>query len=127
MNRINWKFSYAASRLLDAAATKQAWHQGRLNWWADKRDDVKKTIKAEGIEIDESVAFGTDNYMGNKSTYRNSSVNIRADLVTDLTECVNKVSEHQNKIKDYAAWVQVLASQGETSCAVAALSRPPPK
>ena len=70
MNRTSWKFSYTADKLLGAATTKKTWHESRLDWWAKKRDEIKETIKAEGIEIDESVAFGTDNYLSNKSSHR---------------------------------------------------------
>lgn len=115
MNRNQWKFTYTADKLLEAANTKKRWHDGRLTWWASKRDEIKETIKSEGIEIDESVSFGTENYLSNKSAYRGSSVSIRNDLVEDLNECVGKVSEHQNKIKDYDAWIQVLESQGQSS------------
>jgi hypothetical protein len=115
MNRHEWKFMYTADRLLGAATTKKAWHESRLHWWAKKRDEIKETIKSEGIEIDESVAFGTETYLSNKSTHRGSTVSIRNDLVKDLTECVNKVSEHQNKVKDYDAWMQVLTSQGQAT------------
>lgn len=111
MNRHTWTFNYTADKLYDAAMMKREWHEGRLKWWAAKRDETKETIKAEGIEIDESVAFGTDTFYSNKSAHRGSSVSIRNDLVKDLTECVNKVSEHQNKIKEYDAWTQVLNSQ----------------
>ena len=114
-NRGVWKFQYPADKLLAAATTKKNWHEGRLQWWIKKRDEMKEKIKEEGIEIDESVAFGTEHYLSNKSSYRGASVNIRADLVTDLTECVSKVAEHQGKIKDYDAWTQVLASQGQAS------------
>ncbi len=103
------------NKLLAAAQTKKGWHEGRLKWWGDKRDEIKEKIRSEGIEIDESVAFGSENYMNNKSTHRGASVSIRNDLVQDLNECVNKVSEHQNKIKDYDAWEQVLASQGQAT------------
>jgi len=115
MNRNLWKFSYTAEKLLIASHSKKNWHESRLNWWAKKRDEVKETIKSDGIEIDESVAFGSTAYVSNKSAHRDSSVSIRNDLVKDLTECVQKVSEHQNKIKDYDAWIQVLESQGQTS------------
>lgn len=112
MNRHAWKFMYTADRLLAATTHKKTWHEGRLSWWAKKRDEIKETIKAEGIEIDESVAFGTDNYLSNKASHRGATVSIRNDLVKDLTECVEKVAEHQNKVKDYDAWMQVLESQG---------------
>lgn len=115
MNRHSWKFSYQADKLLEAAMIKKSWHDGRLKWWAEKRDETKETIKAEGIEIDESVAFGSDAFYSNKGGHRGSAVSIRNDLVNDLTECVNKVTEHQEKMKDYDAWVQVLGSQGQTA------------
>lgn len=115
MNRHEWTFTYTADKLLAAAIAKKNWHEGRLNWWAKSRDEIKQTIKSEGIEIDESVAYGTENYLSNKSAHRGAAVSIRNDLVKDLNECVQKVSEHQNKIKDYDAWVQVLESQGQSS------------
>jgi hypothetical protein len=115
MNRNQWKFAYTADHLLVAAKTKKTWHEGRVNWWTKKRDEIKEKIKSEGIEIDESVAFGTEGYLSNKSNYRGASVSIRNDLVQDLNECVNKVSEHQTKVKEYDAWVQVLESQGKVS------------
>lgn len=115
MNRIGWKFSYTADKLLAAALIKKDWHEGRLKWWAAKRDEVKETIKAEGIEVDESVAFGTDAFYSHKSGHRGASVSIRNDLVKDLTECVQKAAEHQSKVKDYDAWIQVLGSQGQTT------------
>lgn len=114
-NRLEWKFSYTADKLLEAATNKKHWHEGRLAWWAKKRDETKDTIKADGIEIDESVAFGTDTYISNKSAHRNSQVSIRNDLVKDLQECLAKVNEHQVKVKDYDAWMQVLSTQGQTA------------
>ena len=112
MNRNNWKFQYAADKLLVATEAKLAWHEGRLKWWGGKRDELKDKIRSEGIEIDESVAFGTDNYLSNKSSHRGPVAQIRNDLLTDLNECVQKVYEHQGKTKEYDAWRQVLASQG---------------
>jgi len=114
MNRTLWKFSYQADKLLDAAHIKTLWHEGRLNWWVKKREEVKEKIKAEGIEIDESVAHSDENYKFS-TVQRGTLVNIRNDLVSDLNECVSKVKEHQAKIRDYAAWMQVLASQGQSS------------
>lgn len=114
-NRSQWKFTYPADKLLAAATAKMSWHEERLKWWATKRDETKDKIRSEGIEIDESVAFGTDNYLSNKSTHRGPQVTIKNDLLTDLNECSQKVSEHQEKIKGYDAWMQVLASQGQAT------------
>lgn len=114
MNRDEWKFTYTADKLFGAAEAKKAWHMERLKWWSDKRKDVEATIRSEGIEIDESVAAGSINYASN-SIHRGPSVNIRNDLVRDLSECVTKTQEHEGKIRDYDAWMQVLASQGQVS------------
>jgi hypothetical protein len=115
MNRSSWKFTYTADKLLAAANAKKAFHTERHQWWSDKRDETKEKIKNEGIEIDESVAHGLNQATYSNSAFRGPSVSIRNDLVTDLDECVAKVGEHQHKIKDYDAWVQVLESQGQAS------------
>lgn len=110
MNRNVWKFSYTANRLCEAAKKKVEWHTGRKEWWTNKKEEVMTTIKSEGLEIDESVAFKMSS-----SYNRNTTVNIRNDLLKDLDECVGKMSEHENKVKDYSAWVQVLESQGHVT------------
>ncbi len=115
MNRTSWKFSYQADKLLEAAELKRNWHEGRLNWWVKKREEIKDKIRAEGIEIDESVAYDDEHYKFSSNVNRGPSVNIRNDLVVDLNECVSKVKEHQAKIRDYNSWIQVLASQGQAS------------
>lgn len=114
MNRDEWKFTYTADKLLEAASAKIAFHSGRFDWWSAKQKEVEDKIRSEGIEIDESVAASVSNYASN-SYARGPQVNIRNDLVRDLQECVGKVAEHRGKIRDYDAWSQVLASQGSTS------------
>ncbi len=112
MKRHEWEFPYTADKLLAVATTKHGFHQGRLEWWTTKKADVLTQIKAEGLEIDESVALGYSN------SGRNTSVNVRVDLLRDLNECVGKVTEHGGKVKDYDAWIQVLGSQGQSSFAL---------
>lgn len=114
MNRDEWKFPYTADKLLQASADKKSFHEGRLAWWENKRKEVEATIKSEGIEIDESVAAGIGTYTSN-TIHRGAQVSIRNDLVRDLQECVGKTAEHREKIKQYDAWGQVLASQGQAS------------
>ncbi len=109
MKRESWEFPYTADKLLEAATAKSTFHTERLNWWESKKTEVLNTIKAEGLEIDESVALGYSN------SGRNTSVNIRNDLLKDLNECTQKTSEHKVKLQDYDAWIQVLASQGQSS------------
>jgi hypothetical protein len=109
MKRNQWEFPYTADKLLDAAKTKSAFHSERLTWWEDKNKHVMETIKAEGLEIDESVALGYSN------SGRHTSVQVRNDLLRDLNECTQKTEEHKGKLKDYDAWIEVLASQGQSS------------
>lgn len=115
MKRHEWKFNYAANKLAEAAEAKKAWHSDRLKWWSDKKDEVMKLIKSEGIEIDESLAEQLD---ANKTKFSNAyanrgpSVGIRNDLVNDLEEAAGKVTEHRNKIREYDGWHQVMSSQG---------------
>lgn len=115
MKRHEWEFSYEADKLLAAATAKAKFHTERLEWWAKKRDETKNKIKGEGLEIDESVAFGTENYISNKSMHRESQVKINDSMLRNLKECLTKVNEHQLKVKDYSAWIEVLGSQGSAS------------
>lgn len=109
--RDEWEFPYSANKLLEAATVKHTHHAARLKWWEDKKNEVVEKVKAEGIEIDESLA---DANLSN-SYNRGQSVQIRTDLVRDLQECVGKIREHRSKVGDYDAWMQVLASQGQAS------------
>jgi hypothetical protein len=114
MNRSEWTFPYTADKLLEAATVKRSFHAGRLEWWQNQQKQVEDKIRSEGIEIDESVAAGKSDFHSN-TTYRAPTVSIRNDLVVDLRECNEKISEHKTKVKDYDAWTQVLASQGQSS------------
>ena len=109
MQRHQWTFSYPADTLLKAATTKHEFHDQRLGWWTTKKSEVLDKIRAEGLEIDESVAVGYSNKSG-----RETSVNVRIDLLRDMNECAQKIVEHTAKVKDYDAWIQVLTSQGQT-------------
>lgn len=113
MNRDNWLFPYTADKLLAAATAKREHHDARLLWWEDKKASVIEAVKAEGIEIDESLADITSNSYG-----RGATVQVRNDLVRDLQECVSKIREHRGKASDYSAWVQVLSSQGQATLAL---------
>ncbi|MCW2228119.1 hypothetical protein [Bradyrhizobium elkanii] len=115
MNRSSWKFTYTADKLFAAADAKKDWHMERLKWWSDKRKEVEATIRSEGIEIDESVAANIGSLNYSNSVHRGPSVNIRNDLVRDLSECVSKTQEHEAKCREYDAWMQVLGSQGQAS------------
>src|SRR5438477_2924421 len=108
-----WKFQYTADKLLSAAETKLSWHEGRLGFWAGKQSEVKDKIRGEGIEINESVAFGDAGYTAISNSGRGASVSIKHVLVNDLNECTNKMVEHRAKNKDYDAWPEVVRTQGQ--------------
>lgn len=110
-NRQNWRFPYTAATLEKAARKKAEHHGARLKWWSDKRNSVRETIKAEGLEFDESLA----DIASNSSYSRQPSVGVRTDLLNDLRECNSKVREHDGKKNDYDAWVEVLSAQGTTA------------
>jgi hypothetical protein len=106
--RNDWKFPYVLSTVLEGARKRLAHHQGRLDWWERKKEEVIARIKREGLEIDESLAAG----FGSAKTYsRDTSVLIRNDLQQDLNETTGKVREHRAKRDEYQHWVVVLEGQ----------------
>lgn len=112
MQRDKWEFSYTADKLAEAAKVKLAHHQERLSWWTDQKAKLMERIRAEGLEIDESL---TDLYSNKMSGGRSPTVQVRGDLMRDLRECVEKTHEHANRVAGYDGWVQVLASQGQAA------------
>ena len=50
MQRETWKFDYTAGKLAEAAQSKIAYHQGHLNLWKAKREELLVTIRSEGNE-----------------------------------------------------------------------------
>ena len=113
--RDEWKFAYTADKVLAGAEGKAGFHRGRLQWWTDKRETVMAQVRAEGIEIDESLAERVGTASNNVNYARQPSVHIRADLQRDLQECTGKMQEHRHKAEAYEAWVQVLSPQGKSS------------
>ena len=112
MLRKDWCFDYTASKLSEAATEKQAFHQERLDWWKAKRMAVMNTIRSEGLEIDEKIVL---EFRSPKSRDwdRGSQVMVRNDLQNDLSECLEKLSLHTEKIQQYDGWQQVLAANPE--------------
>lgn len=115
--RDDWNFSYLGSDLATAAGKKMDFHRGRLKFWTDKKAEVMTAIKADGLEIDESIAsespkFSSANYG------RDPVVAVRADLLRDLRECVSKISEHRKKLDGYHGWRQILQANSNISQAL---------
>lgn len=115
MKRNEWKFTYPATKLHEAAQAKMKYHEERLAFWTEQLNKTKEKIKSEGIEIDESLAEDAKApamRMSAVSNYgRQPSAQIRNDLLNDLNETVEKRIEHRNKLKKYSAWSQVMDSQ----------------
>jgi hypothetical protein len=110
INRETWKFPYPADELTAAARDKLKYYQSRLDWWTAMRDEKIKEIKADGIVITESLVSETKFAMSN--TYRPPGVSIDNELVAQVQECNSKIADHRRNVRDYTAWVQVLAAQG---------------
>lgn len=112
MKRDEWKFPHTADVLADAAQKKATHHAERLRWWEGKKTESMDAIRAEGLEIDESLV---EESMKLSNYNRAPTVSIRNDLMRDLNECVAKIKEHRDKEKAYSGWQKVLASQGKAT------------
>jgi hypothetical protein len=113
-NRDYWTFSYTADKLATAAKERLDWYQKRLTWWQAKKIEVVKKIREEGLEIDESLAMESK-WAASNSGYRDTTVSVRNDLMADLRECIERVRRHNDNVKTYDGWLQVLTAQGTTS------------
>lgn len=103
VNRHNWQFEYSAASLLHAARNKVQLHKSRLDFWSKAKDKVMAEIRESGIDVAESSAGS--NYTKSGMT---PHVVIDTTLQSKLTECHQKVHEHNNQIKDYEGWMQVM-------------------
>ena len=109
MLRKDWGFDYTANKLAEAASTKMAFHQERLDWWKAKRQEVMGTIRSEGLEIDEKLVLEFRNPKA-RDWDRGAQVMIRNDLQVDLSECLEKLGHHTQQVQQYDGWQQVLAA-----------------
>ncbi len=109
MLRKEWKFDYAASKLLEAAQGKIGYHQERLTFWKSKREEVLATIRSEGIEVDEKIVLGIRNPKS-RDWERGGQVMVRNDLQKDLEEVYEKLHWHTEKLCNYQAWEEVLSA-----------------
>lgn len=109
MKRDEWVFTYTASKLAEAAASKREAHQKKFMWWEDKKKEVMKQVAESGIEVQDSVASSYSNVKGGFGP----QIKIDAGLQRDLTECQEKIVEHHDKVRQYSGWVQVLNANPE--------------
>jgi len=110
MKRKDWIFDYTAGKLADAAKAKKATHEGKREWWEQKKAETMKKVKDTGIEIRDSVAASYSNTKGNYGP----QIEIDAGMQRDLTECQSKILEHNDLVKSYDGWEQVLRAHPES-------------
>lgn len=101
-NTQNWYARFTREEVATAAKIKKDYHEARLSFWQGKEDGVIAEIKANGLEIDDSVAPGYSNVQ------RGPQVMVRNDLQKDLAECRQKVNEHRAKVLKFRSWVEFL-------------------
>lgn len=109
MKRHEWTFDYTASKLAEAALSKKEKHVAKLKWWGDKKEEVKKTIAETGIEVKDSVAASYSNTKGGFGP----QIVIDAGLQRDITECQEKIMDHNRLVGEYDGWLQVLNGNPE--------------
>ena len=107
--RTTWKVKTAAANVYVAAQEKLEFHKDRLKIWEEARSATIETIKSNGVVIEESVL----NDFGATSTYnggRQPGVSVNTELVRDLNEANQKITEHKDKVRAFDSWVQFLSS-----------------
>lgn len=109
MQRSQWLFQYSSKDLAKAALAKVEHHRRRLKFWEEAKAKVMAEVKESGIEVSESEAGG--NYSNHR---REPRVMVRNDLQVRITECHEKIQEHQGRITEYNGWVQVLEASSAT-------------
>ena len=112
MLREKWEFEYTGAQLCEAAGKRVAFHQDRLKWWKDKRQAVMAQIRAEGIEVNESIAMGYQNPKS-RDWVDSTQVLIRNDLKLARAECQKKLASHAGRLAEFSGWFQVLKANPE--------------
>lgn len=107
MKRAQWKFSYPADVLANAAASQAAHRQERVAWWQKKREEVMDKIRSSGVEVTESLA---QQYANSTVAGFGPTVSVRGDLQKKLQECHTKIQAHEAAAREYDGWVQVLTA-----------------
>src|SRR6185503_7290211 len=110
MNRNEWEFEFTASALASAAKAKKETHQRKMDWWEAKKKETIQKVRDSGIEVKDSVAASYSNTKGNFGP----QITIEAGLQRDLSECQDKIMEHNDLVRQYDGWAQVLDANNES-------------
>ena len=57
MLRDEWVFTYKIETIAEATTSNLEFHQERFKWWKDKKEQVMAKIRADGLEIDETIVM----------------------------------------------------------------------
>ena len=109
MKRDEWSFDYTAAKLADAAKAKKETHEKKKTWWEGKKAEVMTRVRESGIEVRDSVA---ESYSSTRGGY-GPQIEVDAGMQRDLTECQNKIVEHERLVRDYDGWIQALTANPE--------------
>lgn len=110
MLRNEWKFDYLACDLLKAARGKRDHHKARLDWWENKKSEIEREIRENGLKFHESIVSEYS-----KAGYfpQTGDVQVDPDLKKKLDECFGKIRHHKSKVDDYGGFVTMLADTPE--------------
>lgn len=111
--RENWIFEYKVADVLEGAITRRDYHEGRLKWWSEQYEEVRKKILAEGITFDQSLLdrndFAKSMFSNSMPSYaRGQEVTVDPELLRDLQECATKKIEHMKAFMNYSSWCAAL-------------------
>ena len=109
MKRDEWLFDHTGAKLAEAAKQKKSAHQARKAWWEEKKAEVMAKARESGIEVRDSVAASYSNSKGNYGP----QIEVDSGMQRDLTECQQKILEHDRLVRDYEGWIQVLTANPE--------------
>ena len=118
--RDKWAVNYSGQQLCDAASAKEERHKLRRKWWLDKKEEVITKIRAEGINVTESIVdeLGKLGYSNSTRAFGGPVVQVDAGMAAQVQEATQKVHEHQDKVYKYGAWIQMLSAHPAASFAL---------
>jgi prophage antirepressor-like protein len=88
------------------------YHEERLAFWRAKREEVLERIRSEGLEIDEKIVMAYPTPKA-QDWSRANRVTVRDDLREHLDECLAKLREHTELLRDHGGWVAMLTANPE--------------
>ena len=111
-NRSEWEFSFLISKVLEGAKGQLEFRRGRVAHWKQRQEDVMSTVREKGLSVHVPEAMKISSAMSNYSTRSRGGAQIQVDhnLQSDLDEAFSKVQHHEEKVQEYAAWVEFLSA-----------------